>query len=448
MRQIAFTFVAALVGLGVLAPAAALVSGALVMLALTLFALLMPGLAARHKAVLLAKEEVARRAGAAFGGIRDTIACAAEDRAVGDVARAVDDEVALTRSLARATALRSLIVFIGGQLPLVVLLAAAPWMLREGHLTFGEVIGAVTYLTVSLEPALRSMVGVVGSWGIDLVVSLGRLGEGFAEPEPPENGSALPADRYDLTVRGLTFAYGPHADPVVQDLDLTVPEGGHLAVGGPSGIGKSTLANLLAGLLAPQRGTVLLGGMDVRQVCTTDLRRLVSLVPQEAYVFAGTLRENLTYLAPHSTERELTEAAIAVGLQPVIDLLGGFDVQVGTGGADLSNGEKQLVSLARVYLSPAQIVILDEATSDLDPIGEARAEAAFAHRQGILVVIAHRISSARRAERVLLLDGDSMHLGTHDELLSTSTLYADLVGRWDAPTSTRGPENLLRAVNV
>jgi len=127
VRQIAFTFVAALVGLGVLAPAAALVSGALVMLALTLFALLMPGLAARHKAVLLAKEEVARRAGAAFGGIRDTIACAAEDRAVGDVARAVDDEVALTRSLARATALRSLIVFIGGSFP-----SSSCWRQRLG----------------------------------------------------------------------------------------------------------------------------------------------------------------------------------------------------------------------------------------------------------------------------------------------------------------------------
>lgn len=453
VRQVAFTFIAALIGLGVLAPAAALVSGLLVTLALTLFALLLPGLAVRHRAVLLAEEEVARRAGAAFGGIRDAIACAGEDRAVEHVGRAVDDEVALDRALARATAPRSLIVFLGGQLPLVVLLVAAPWLLREGHLTVGEVVGAATYLTVSLEPALRSIVGVVGSWGLDLVVTLGRLGEGFAEPEQPEKGSTPAEDRYDLAVHGLTFAYGPHADPVVHNLDLTVPEGGHLAVVGPSGIGKSTLANLLAGLLTPQRGTVLLGGVDIGQVREIDLRQLLGLIPQEAYVFAGTLRGNLTYLAPHATEHELTEAATAVGLQPVIDRLGGFDAQVGAGGADLSNGERQLVALARVYLSPARIIILDEATSNLDPMGEARAEAAFARRQGTtLLVIAHRISSARRAERILLLDGDSVHLGTHDELLRTSALYADLVGHWEVSgwisTSTPGSEDLLQTATI
>jgi len=452
VRQVAFTFVAALVGLSVLAPAAALVSGALVALALALFALLLPGLAVRHKAALLAEEEVARRAGDAFGGIRDAIACAAEDRAVAEVGRAVEDEVALDRALARATALRSVIVFIGGQLPLVVLLVAAPWLLREGYLTVGEVVGAATYLTVSLEPALRSIIGAVGSWGLDLVVTLGRLGEGFADPEPPEKGSTPAEDRYDLTVHGLTFAYGPGAHPVVHDLDLTVPEGGHLAVVGPSGIGKSTLANLLAGLLTPQHGDVLLGGVDIGRVRETDLRRMLGLIPQEAYVFAGTLRENLTYLAPHATERELTEAATAVGLQPAIDRLGGFDAQVGVGGADLSNGEKQLVALARVYISPARIVILDEATSNLDPMGEARAEAAFSRRQGTLLVIAHRISSARRADLILLLDGDSVHLGTHDELMRTSVLYADLVGHWEvsglASTSTPGPEDLLRTANI
>jgi ABC-type multidrug transport system fused ATPase/permease subunit len=441
MRQIVFTFVAALAGLALLAPAAALVSGLLVTLSLALLALLLPGLAVRRKAVLLAEEEVARRAGTAFGGIRDAITCAGQDKTVGTVGQAVDDEVALTRALARVTAVRSLIVFVGGQLPLVILLATAPWLLREGYLTVGEMVGAATYLTVSLEPALRSIVGVVGTWGLDLVVSLARLGEGFAKPKPIEQGRLPADDRYDLTVHGLTFSYGPSADPIVCDLNFTVRESGHLAVIGPSGAGKSTLASLLTQLLTPTHGTVRVGGTDIAQIHESHLRTLVALIPQEAYVFAGSLRENLTYLAPHATERELTRAA-ALGLQPVIDRLGGLDAQIGAGGAELSNGEKQLVALARVYLSPARIVILDEATSNLDPMTEARVETAFMRRHGTLIVIAHRISSARRAERILLLDGDSVHIGTHDELLRTSALYADLVGHWEisdlTPTSTTG----------
>jgi ABC-type multidrug transport system fused ATPase/permease subunit len=442
MRQIVFTFVAALAGLALLAPTAALVSGLLVTLSLALFALLLPGLAVRRKAVLLAEEDVARRAGAAFGGIRDAIACAGQDKAVGAVGEAVDGEVALTRALARVTAVRNLIVFVGGQLPLVVLLATAPWLLQRGYLTVGEMVGAATYLTVSLEPALRSIVGVVGTWGLDLAVSLARLGEGFAKPEPIEQGRAPIEDRYDLTVHGLTFSYGPSADPIVRELDFTVPEGGHLAVIGPSGAGKSTLASLLTRLLTPTHGTVRVGGTDIAQIHESHLRILMALIPQEAYVFAGSLRENLIYLAPHATERDLTRAAAVLRLQPVIDRLGGLDAQIGAGGAELSNGEKQLVALARVYLSPARIVILDEATSNLDPMTEARVETAFMRRQGTLIVIAHHISSARRASRILLLDGDSVHIGTHDELLRTSALYADLVGHWEIsdsiPTSTAG----------
>ncbi len=433
LRQIGFTFVAALVGLALLAPVAALITGLLILEALILFALLLPGLAGRHRAALLAEEEVARCAGAVFEGRRDVIALSAEHRAVEHVASAIREEASLARALAQATAMRSLVVFIGGQLPLILLLAVSPWLLRNGHLTVAELVGAATYLTVTLEPALRAIVGVIGSWGLDLAATLTRLGEGFAEPEPPDRTSRRAAGRFDLHIRGLTFAYGPTAAPIVSSLDVTIPEGDHLAVVGPSGIGKSTLANLLAGLLVPQTGAVLLGGMDLSVIRPADLRRLVGLIPQEAYVFAGTLGENLAYLAPHATDRDLIRAATAVGLEPVISRLGGLDAPVGAGGALLSNGEAQLVALTRVYLSPARLVILDEATSNLDPTAEAQAEAAFARRPGTLVVIAHRITSAVRADRVLLLDGDSVSVGSHDQLVRSSALYADLVGHWTMP---------------
>ncbi|OAR23358.1 hypothetical protein A8W25_23635 [Streptomyces sp. ERV7] len=437
-RQILFTTLAALAGLWLLAPSMALITGVLVTVSLTVFALLLPGLAVRRRKVLLAEEEVARTAGTVFGGIRDALACTGEAEATRSVGTAIDGSLTSSRVLARAMAVRSLIVFLGGQLPLVVLLASAPSLVHAGRLTPGEVIGAATYLTVALEPALRQLVGTGGSLCVELAVTLGRLGEGFAGPPAPAQTEAqteaeadrLGPRRYDLVATGLTFAYGPHAAPIVDALDLSLPEGRHLAVVGPSGIGKSTLASLLGGLLPPQRGTVSLGETDIGQVREAELRRLLSIIPQEAYVFAGTLRENLRYLAPHLTDLELTTAATDTGLSALADRLGGLDARIGAGGVELSNGEKQLVALTRVYVSPARIVILDEATSNLDPAAEARVEAAFARRPGTLVVIAHRISSARRAERILVLDGDKAQVGTHDELVRSSALYANLVGHW------------------
>lgn len=430
-RRTAFTFLAALAGLFLLAPLAALGAVALVGIGLALFALMLRGLAARRSASLVAGEEVTRRAGAIFAGVRDVVACRGEDRAVADLGSAVETELTATRALSRANALRSVVVFVGGQLPLVLLLATAPWLLRTDRLTFGEVVGAATYLMGSLEPALRSIVGVIGSWGVDLVVTLERIGHGLAAPREPDDEGTGP-DRYDLSVTGLTFAYGPQAAPVVRDLSFTVGQGDHLAVVGPSGIGKSTLAYLLAGLVAAQRGVVRVGGVDVARIASRELRRMIAVVPQEAYVFAGTVRENLTYLAPDATADAIAAAVDLVGLRPVVDRLGGLDAGIGAGGADLSHGERQLVALTRVYLSPARIVILDEATANLDPVAEAVAEEAFARRDGTLIVIAHRISSAQRAGRILLLDGDRIHLGTHEELLSAARLYADLTGRWEA----------------
>jgi ATP-binding cassette subfamily C protein len=154
------------------------------------------------------------------------------------------------------------------------------------------------------------------------------------------------------------------------------------------------------------------------------------LIPQEAYVFGGTLAENLAYLRPDPVpEEELRAAAEAVGLTPLADRLGGLGARVDP--AALSAGERQLVALARAYLSYAPLALLDEATCHLDAETEERAERAFAARPGgTLVVVAHRISSARRAGRVLVMDGRDTACGDHDELLRSSPLYRDLVGSW------------------
>ncbi|WP_428965192.1 ABC transporter ATP-binding protein [Micromonospora fluostatini] len=430
VRQVAFTVVAVLVGLALLAPPVAASTALLVALAVLLFAALLPGQVARHRAVLAAEEDVSARAGETLHGLRDVIACGGEQRAVTDLGDAVDRQVVRERALARSMAARGLVILVGGQVPLLALLVAAPWLVRAGHLGLGEAVGAATYLSVSLEPALRGLVGVLSSSGLTLVVNLRRLAEEVPAPPPHAEGPQPLTDRYDVEVRDLTFAYGPDSDPVLRAFSLTLPADDHLAVVGASGIGKSTLAGLLAGLWPADRGTVRLGGVDVRQARSADLRTTLALVPQEAYVFAGSFRDNLRYLAPEATDDELRRSAEAVGLAPVLSRLGGLDARVGAGGADLSAGERQLVALARVHLSPARVVILDEATAHLDPAAEARAETAFAARPGTLVVIAHRISSARRAARVLLIDGDRHHLGRHDDLLRDSARYAELVGHW------------------
>ncbi|HEY1178023.1 MAG TPA: ABC transporter ATP-binding protein, partial [Phytomonospora sp.] len=220
VRQIAFTVVAALVGLALLAPLIAAVSAVAVALALGVFTLMLPGLARRHRAVLLAGEDVAAEAGSVLHGTRDVIACGATGRAADDVGRRVDTEARLTRALARVFASRHPLVFLGGQLPVVAVLAAAPWLLRDGRLSPGEVVGAVAYLTVNLEPALRGVIGLLGGWGLDLYVNLTRLGETFApEPAAPSEEDGLP-DGGGLTARGLVFAYGERSAPVVDGLDL------------------------------------------------------------------------------------------------------------------------------------------------------------------------------------------------------------------------------------
>ncbi len=406
-----------------------------------LLRLLLPPYAARQRAAVLAEESVAAEVSQAAGAARDITACGAEDLIVAGLDRQIARQEKAVRRVAVASSARLLCLAVGSWLPLLLVLAAAPGMLRHGA-SPGDIVGAVTYVTGSLRGALYALSQGMGAGLVRLNVTLDRILETSVPQEartqtapqagqaaarrsgagqPPATGRHRPGV---LELRDVTFAYGQHAEPVVAGLTLTVAPGDHLAVVGPSGIGKSSLACLLAGMLSPDKGEVLLSGLPVSGLG----RSWRTLIPQEAYVFAGTLEDNLTYFRPAS-RRELDEATAAIGLSALVTRLGGYGATVVP--ATLSAGERQLIALTRAHLSPAPVVILDEATCHLDPAAEEQAEAAFARRGGTLIVIAHRITSARRARRVLVLDGVRPQAGDHASLLASSPSYADLAGQWD-----------------
>ncbi|MGC0207787.1 ATP-binding cassette domain-containing protein [Streptomyces levis] len=511
-RSFVFTAAGALAGLFALAPPLLLVVGPPLAAGVALFALTLRPLARRQEAFLVADEALAGHLGTVCPGLRDVTATGAEAQVAAGTGERVEAELRAARSLAHWGVLRVASLTVGGQLPIVLLLVTAPWLLAHG-VTAGALVGALAYVTQSLLPALRNLVHGLGTSGSRLTVVLRRLsrtnapeprhdpanaraqgprptdgtpagtppspgpvphqvpgpgsipghspgpeavpGRGPAreavphrvpapgasgQPAPRSRSAAAGATAPAVELAGVTFAYGPASEPVVRGLDLTVPAGSHLAVVGPSGVGKSTLAALVAGLLTPRCGTIRVGGHPVPGPEAAAGR---VLIPQEAYVFSGTLAENLAYLrAGPVPEEELRAASEAVGLAPLADRLGGLGARVDP--ASLSAGERQLIALTRAYLSDAPLALLDEATCHLDPGTEERAERAFARRPGgTLVVVAHRISSARRAGRVLVMDGRNSAHGRHEELMRTSALYRDLVGSWAPGPSRRRSEPAL-----
>lgn len=428
LRSVGITVLAAVLGLAVLAPVTLPLVLPPLLIGGLLFARLLGPLVARQRAVVLADERVAAEAGLAFAGVRDITACGSQtrvERAVGD---AVLAQGAAVRALGRSAALRTLTVALGGRLPLLLVVAAAPWLVNRQQLTTGQLLGVAAYLLQQLEPAVRSLAGMVGSWLLELAVVLDRLAglplteEARREESPREEAPAV-------RVHALHHTHGAAAEPVLTDLSLELTPGEHLAVVGPSGAGKSTFAALLAGLLPPQHGTVTVGGTAPHTLPGPDRAALVALLPQEAYLFTGTVRDNLRWLRPDATDGQLIDTASLLGAAELLDRLGGPAADLPDPAA-LSAGERQLLALVRTYLSPAPVVVLDEATCHLDPAAEAVAEAAFAARPGTLVVIAHRIGSALRADRVLLLDAGRGLTARHGDLQVLSPLYRELVGHW------------------
>ncbi|MDG5804307.1 ABC transporter ATP-binding protein [Streptomyces ossamyceticus] len=480
------TAVSVLLGLTALDPVLLLFVVPPLTAGLTLFLLALRALAARQRAVVMADEAIAEQVHTVAGGLRDVTACGAEHLVRTSTGARIDRAAEATKALARLTALRTAALGVGGWLPLALILFGAPWLVDRG-VTAGAILGALTYVSQSLQPALQGLVQGVGGSGLWLLVTTTRILETTEEPvtprkaapdkpsprqpsqhqpsprqpsprqpspqkatpakaapepttappsPPPPPPPATPSRPTDgaLELRHVTFSYARTAEPVVKNLDLTLPPGTHLAVVGPSGAGKSTLAALIAGLLEPRTGDIHLGGAEVGALDPAHLSDARVLIPQEAYVFTGTVRENLTYLHPAASPATLDGAVAEIGATALVERLGGYEATVDPD--RLSAGERQQMALVRALLPPTRLHVLDEATCHLDPSAEARAERAFATRPSTLIVCAHRISSALRADLTLVLDGPRHDLGTHDELMTTCALYRDLIGHWDRATTS------------
>jgi len=415
----------------------ATLSGALLILVvpwLAMSAFLLAGLMRRdarnQMAVMLAREASYGEMTKTVQGVRDLMAAGAKDYAMTRVRGRIaavnrahlrqGDQHAIRSGLVNATAT---------WLPTLTALAFVPALVQTNSLTPGEVVGTFTYLLAGLSSGSMFVTGVLG-YAVTLRVHHGRLVETVGEDSMPtcEVVDVPSASRPAIKVRGLKFAYGASAQPIVEGLDMDIPHGDHIAIVGPSGIGKSTLAALLAGVLVPDEGVVEVVGTSLHS--RADRCRLVTMVPQESYVFSGSLRDNLTYLRPSALDEDLAASAHAVGLDRVLDRLGGYDIEIDLAKSGLSAGERQLVTLVRAHLAATPIVVLDEATCHLDPAAEDRAEQAFMASGSTLIVVAHRMSATPRAKRVMVMDGVGIDVGDHRRLMDRHPLYADFHGKW------------------
>ena len=319
-----------------------------------------------------------------------------------------------------------------------VLLLIGGRMVLDGSLTVGELFAFLLYLTAFFAP-IQQLVQLYNAYQSGQA-SMAKLRELLGlEPAVIEASDAIELGPIEgrIELDDVTFAYGDGA-PVLEGLSLTIEPGETMAIVGPTGAGKSTVAKLVTRFYDPDDGSVRIDGHDLRSITLHSLRRQLGVVPQEPFLFNRSIRENVAFARPDASDADVEAACRAVGIDDLVDRLDdGLDTRVHERGSSLSSGERQLLALARAFLAKPRVLVLDEATSNLDLASETKIETALdvVLEGRTAIVIAHRLATAMRADRIAVIQaGRLTELGTHDELVARGGHYASMHAAWVANT--------------
>jgi ATP-binding cassette subfamily B protein len=321
-----------------------------------------------------------------------------------------------------------------GYLSQGALLAIGGDMVLHHQLSFGALVAFFLYLNRFFAP-IQLLVQQYTTFqqGQSSVLKLRTLFR--TEPSTPQRAGAavLPPVQGEIVFDHVSFGYLP-GQPVLRDVNLRIAPGETVAFVGQTGAGKSTAAKLITRFYDPSSGRVLLDGFDLRDVTLDSLRRQLGVVPQEPFLFAGSLRYNIAFARPNAGDAEVWEAVDAVGLRDVVQRMpDGLDTVVHERGQSLSSGERQLIALARAFHAQPRVLVLDEATSNLDLLSETKIEAALdiLLEARTAVLIAHRLTTAMKADRIVVVDdGRIIETGSHEQLVAAGGRYAEMYATW------------------